>query len=113
MHDREKERLRKIAAWLAGHDTGNSSRFLAQLALGNRLPEIHYPHDPADLGRCLRFLKVLDPEQQKSVLRMAKHRSEHWEKLVERWDEAVALYEEEEQSGRAPKLYDLMKEIGL
>jgi len=107
------ETLKKIATWLAGDDTGLSSKFLAQLALGNELPEVNYPHDPPDFGRCVRFLEVLPQEEKAEVLRRAGHRSEKWQSLVKKWDECLALYQEEWPSGRAPKLYTLMKEIGL
>lgn len=103
--------LQKILSWLDGDDTGLSSKFLAQLALGNPLPAIHYPYDPSDFGRCYRFLQVLEPDEQDEVLRLASHRSAEWERLIECWDELVELYLEEYPSGKAPKLYERMKEL--
>ena len=108
-----QDTLQKIGTWLAGDDTGMSSKFLAALALGSLLPAIAYPHDPSDLGRCIRFLEILDDAEKREVLRLAKHRSQEWEALVDRWDDVVALYEKEAPTGRCPKLYRLMKDLGL
>ena len=101
----------KVATWLAGDDTGMSSKFLAKLALGVPLPEINYPYDPSDFGRCYRFLQVLEPSDQDKVLDLASHRSAEWERLIECWDELVELYLEEWPTGRAPKLYARMQEL--
>lgn len=99
---------------MGSDDTGLSSMFLAQLAIGNPLPEVHYPYDPSDLGRCLRFLSILTEKEKEEVLRRAKHRSRHWELIVKNWDELIKLYNEEYPSGRCPKLYDFMdKKIGV
>lgn len=103
--------MQKILTWLDGDDTGLSSKFLAQLALGNPLPAIHYPYDPSDFGRCYRFLQVLTEPEQDQVLDLASHRSGEWERLVEYWDELVELYLEELPSGTAPKLYARMQEL--
>lgn len=103
--------IKNVAIWLSGDDTGLSSKFLAQLAIGNPLPEINYPHDPSDFGRCHRFLERLEPADQDAVLTLASHRSEVWERLVECWDELTDLYKEEWPSGKAPKLYARMQEL--
>jgi hypothetical protein len=106
----EKETLEKIHAWMLGDDTGQSSKFLCQLALGNLLPDIRYPYDPSDFGRCYRFLQLLSEEQQDKVLLMASNRSAEWERLVEVWDELVEMYLKEFPSGSAPELYKMIKE---
>jgi hypothetical protein len=105
-----------LARWLASDDTGLSSeclaRHLAPLAgidvpVGGR--GTHYPHDPADFGRCLRLLEAV-PELHTHLARAADI-SRQWAALVARWEELEGLYREEFPSGSAPKLYRRMKEI--
>ena len=107
--------IKKIGLWAAGDDTGNSSKFLCNLALGNLDPDIHYPYDPSDFGRCYRFLELLSVEEAAAVMKLAFHRSEKWQAIVENWVPLTALYLEEcvGPNWRAPKLYQLMRDIGL
>jgi hypothetical protein len=111
-----------VRLWMKGIDTGISSMTLAEsfLGLNNNLSyrgkdSIGYPHDPADLGRCLRLIKRV-PEVRERVDQLAKE-NKYWAKLAPRWDELAALMEEEcgisgeKNGGNAPKTYQLMREI--
>lgn len=98
--------------WLTGDDTGISSEtIVAYLALGY-LPSGRrgsHPHDPDDLGRCVRMLERL-PELRPRLGEMSAL-SPAWAALVAHWDELEALYREEEPSRRAPKCYARMREL--
>jgi hypothetical protein len=88
-----------VDEWLGSWDTGISSRTIYHVLRGTPWsgpfrPDV--PHDPADFGRCYRLLKVAPPE---------------WRANLARWDDLTRLYEEEEPTGKAPKLYALMREL--
>jgi hypothetical protein len=109
----------RIMEWLASGDTGISSETLAFEYLGTERKGhfgIGYPHDPADLGRCLRLIARV-PGVRPCVDRLAlKH--EGWAKAAKVWDEITASMEEEvgidwSKGERAPKTYELMKVAGL
>lgn len=104
-----------VLAWLAGRDTGLSSRSivavmerdLTVLAMnGNR---IEYPRDPSDLGRCIRLLDI-EPSYRNRLGQMS-HYGVQWAALGSHWDELEALYRAEEPSGRAPKCGARMIEL--
>ena len=98
--------------WIRSNDTGVSSK-----AIWSRMTMLPLydsssrsaPRDPSDFGRCYRLL-LLFPEWRARMGEMAMV-TPQWAKMVERWDEMTALYEEEAPTGKAPKLYDLMREI--
>jgi hypothetical protein len=106
--------------WLLGPDTGFSSLTIfyvltsehtiaasARLGLHGRGS---YPHDPDDFGRCYRLLKAI-PEWRARLGEVADVYDVVWPELVDAWDELEALYEQEAPSGRAPKLYQRMKQL--
>lgn len=62
-----------------------------------------YPHDPADLCRCLK----VSPEAPEHM----RSRSPEWAALVDHWEELAELLREEHPSGWAPKTYARMKEL--
>lgn len=98
--------------WARGRDVGISSGTIYAATTGNPTPchEHDVPHDPSDFGRCYRFLKLfldLRPHLHKTV-RLSKK----WEPFVEHWDELTRLYELESPTGKAPKLYLRIKELG-
>jgi len=111
----EAETLKKIGAWINGGDTGMSSKFLCSIALGNAIGQVSYPHDPSDFGRCYRFLGLLTRQESDEVLIKAGRLSDKWASVVANWYQLTALYNEEcrGEAWKAPKLYALMKEIGL
>jgi hypothetical protein len=107
-------RSEQVREWRASRDTGLSSETMLSAALGDPRPHSNhgttdYPHDPADLGRCIRLIAripwVVDGFP---ALRKA---SRVWAAYIDRWDEMLALYAEEFPTGMAPKLYDLMQAI--
>jgi hypothetical protein len=96
--------------WLASWDTGISSLTIFSVFQGHSRPDRpDVPHDPADFGRCYRLLRVA-PEWRANLSRVAE-RYPAWAPLVARWDDLTRLYEEEEPTGKAPKLYALMREL--
>jgi hypothetical protein len=100
-------------AWLNGCDTGISSRAIFALMTGRhdvaRGWGTDHPHDPDDFGRCHRLLKKF-PAWRARIWEMGALSSE-WAQLANHWDELEALFEEEEPTGRAPKLYARMHEL--
>lgn len=74
---------------------------------GHFRPDI--PYDPGDFGRCYRLLQHF-PEWHTRLPEVAA-KYPVWGPMVKAWDELTALYEEEKQSGKAPKLYKRMKEL--
>lgn len=104
----------RAAAWIAGHDTGVSSKTIWATMMGVKPRWSSHPHDAADLGRCLRLLEVI-PEW---IPRMPEMRavSREWAAILTHWDELAALMEEEvgidlTKGDRAPRTYARMKEI--
>lgn len=98
-----------LVAWLASDDTGLSSVFMARVYKGLPTTIACYPFDPADFGRCSRFLEAV-PEARALLPKLAKH-GPVWAEYVRRWDEMEALYQEEKPSGKCPKLYEVMQSI--
>lgn len=112
------QQLTSEAAWLAGTDNGISSRVLfaalsddadlqrAALARNGGCDRNQHPLDPDDFGRCLRMVRLLGWRDRLTEVPMTPP----WLSIAHRWDELAALYDEEYPTGRAPKLYALMKE---
>lgn len=98
------------AQWMAGSDTGLSSKTLWAHMVGMAYRDIRAPLDPADLGRCVRLLNIF-PEWKPRITEMAAY--PEWAGIVAKWDELAALYEEELAAGTgyAPKCYDAMKAV--
>lgn len=103
--------LPKLASWLRDGERGASSNAMCKRIFG--IPADagkNHPYDPADLRRCLLFLDAVEAHDK--VVLMSDV-SEQWGRLVARWNELVALFEEEVAGGseKAPVTYALMKEI--
>jgi hypothetical protein len=103
----------KALAWIVGNDTGMSSKALWAVMMGQKSDRSH-PHDPADLGRCLRLLEAV-PEWKPRLSEMAAV-SNYWAALVANWAELERLMREEtgmkrDWQGKATKTYDKMKAI--
>lgn len=103
------DEVRRAATWLTSGDTGLSSIVLCAAMLGGDLHRDDHPHDPADLGRCIRLLDRI-PEWKPRIGEMAAV-SMQWAALVSVWDELEALYRKEEPTGRAPRCYARMREL--
>lgn len=102
-----------IDRWLASGDTGISSETIAHVMTGRGVGACNFgyapPRDPSDFGRCHRLLKLFPTFQTR--MHEVSTRFPDWKPLVDHWEELTALYEEEEPSGNAPKLYARMKEL--
>lgn len=114
-----QESKQKVLEWVFGRDTGTSSQNLAAEYLGVQARG-HFglsgPHDPADLGRCLRLIALV-PEIRACVDSLAL-KSTHWAKAAAVWDEISASMEDEvgidwSKAQRAPKTYQMMEDAGL
>lgn len=120
---------RRLREWLQSGDTGTSSETMTWIAFGGPKPHTGYPHDPADIGRCFRFLKAF-PEAKNRLNGLRAYEGSDqeithsagngtflytegdvWGALLDHWDEIEALYNEEIASGKAPKCYARMKEV--
>lgn len=109
----------RVIEWMMSRDTGISSKSIVAVMTGANLdkcPDLDAPHDPADLGRCLRLLEQF-PEWKLRMGEMSKA-GRRWEIAVACWHEISASMEAEVgidwSKGRsAPITYELMKERGL
>lgn len=109
--------LRVVTQWLFSGETGASSMALAAEYLGcDYHNSSAAPLDPADLGRCLRLIKI-EPRVRECVDRLAlKHSS--WAAAAKCWDEIAECMEAEvgadwSKGKRAERTYKLMKARGL
>jgi len=81
--------------WLLSDDTGTSSKTLCSCLylIPTKPDERNYPRDPADFGRCKRFLETLAPEERKTALLSVSGVSKEWKGLVDNWDRLEKLYD--------------------
>jgi len=108
--DRPTEPGEGLQGWLAGDDTGASSRYMAYILAGGPTCQRSFPHDPADFGRCYRFLRAVPDTQRQSFLDMARY-GPVWAGLIANWAELSDLWREESPGGDCPRLYRRMQEI--
>lgn len=102
----------RVTEWLSGRDVGLSSKTIARQMLGHDNTEIGAPSDGADLGRCLRLLRLI-PEWRERLDEMATV-GHVWAALVPHWDELEALLRSEagdDYNGPAPKTYKRISEL--
>jgi hypothetical protein len=97
------------ARWLAGGDTGTSSKTIWSVMTGYPVDRHDVPHDPADFGRCHKLLELFPAWRARLPELAARHPM--WAGLVEHWDDLTAMYLEELPTGRAPRTYARMKEL--
>ena len=102
---------KKVAEWLAnGVDVGMSSECIAfKLAFDIVPPRKSYPNDVSDFRRCFTLLNKV-PELREHFQKMAEV-SPIWKNLVEHWNELETFYKEEQERGRCPKTYKLLKSL--
>ena len=107
--------IKKIGNWLLNGDTGSSSEALCGMFLGGETKYISYPHDPSDLNRCVKFLDCVDESKRYTLIFYMGTKSKQWKAISDNWIELMKLYKKECRKGwgRAPMLYEKMKEIGL
>lgn len=101
--------------WLATGERGMSSEAMFYQFTGVGEPSSRAPSDPADFRRCRLLLEQV-PEFLTQLPEMAEV-SPTWKALVAHWDELATLMDSEmpnwrDGSGRVPKTYALMKQIG-
>lgn len=101
----------KLARWLAGRDTGASSKAIA-LFMSAGVETGETPSDPADLGRCLRLLELF-PEWKP---RMSEMQGGFWPTFARHWDEMAASMAREvgidwSKGREARETYALMKQV--
>ena len=106
----------RYGAWTTTRDTGSSSFALGAYMLGAEVGSFKasHPHDPSDLGRCLRLLELI-PEWKERMGEMSVL-SPAWAALVAHWDELARLMELEvgidwSKGKSAPVTYARMREI--
>jgi hypothetical protein len=94
--------------WLLSDDTGRSSKTLCSCLylIPTKNDERNYPHDPADFGRCKRFLETLAPEDKKTALLNVSAVGKAWRRLVDEWDRLEFLYDNNQN-----ELFDIMFEM--
>jgi hypothetical protein len=98
--------------WLCGNDTGVSSATIWAVMTGEQPGRYGYadrPHDPGDLGRCIRLLDLF-PEWRARLPEVAEAYPA-WTDLVAEWRALEASYRAEEPTGRAPATYALMRSL--
>ena len=100
---------RRAIAWIAGSDTGGSSKSIWSVMMGVEFEYPNPPYDPADFGRCYRLL--LKIPEWKPHLHLVAEKYPEWRLLIEHWGELENLYLKECASGEAPKLYKRMHEL--
>lgn len=107
---------KEILKWYMFGHTGTSSETMAAVYLGYKPKYTHhnYPHDPADLNRCIKLLESC-PEVRESFPRIAEI-SPRWGAIIKEWDAVVSMFHEEAgedwcKSKSAPKTYARMKAI--
>jgi len=97
--------------WLADGDVGLSSlaiyRNLVEIPAGLKTePKTDHPHDPSDLFRCLKLLRIapeLDDTKMSTV-------SSQWKALVDIWPELESTFSKEKAKGnKMPETYALMQ----
>ena len=93
-----------LKSWLFSGDTGLSSRFMACVLSewDIPLPNCDYPHDPGDLGRCIRLIECV-PEFKDCIHKMNAHGSK-WQQVVLYWEQWSELYKTDQN-----KLFSQMK----
>lgn len=105
----------KILHWFALGQVGASSKAMACAVAG--IPANGaFPHDPADLNRCLLFLEAV-PEARNNLGKVALL-NDQWACIIARWAEVescflteVGLNWSKGRNLRATKTYALMKEV--
>jgi hypothetical protein len=98
-----------LEEWLLSDDTGSSSKYMACILLGKGHAEHAYPHDSDDFGRCYRFLQAV-PEAKKFLNKLST-KGEIWRIYIENWPELEYLYDQEQPSGKYPKLSAKIREL--
>lgn len=107
--------IKMIGEWLANGETGLSSLSMCSVLMGAEPKRLHYPLDPSDFDRCIKFLRLLNPAQEMALMVKLAKMDKHWNVILNNLPELKKLYYEECVGNywNAPKLYKLMQQIGL
>lgn len=97
--------IERANAWMAGRDTGSSSKAIWAVMMGEKPGRFAYPSDGADLGRCIRLLDMI-PEWRDRLGEMAAV-SAYWAALVPEWPRLEALHAQDDSAA----VYEAMKTI--
>lgn len=109
-----KTEIKKAVEWLFSDDIGESSKDLCRILIGHRRLQPRHPIDPSDFGSCYRFMEhVVPAEKRKELLLAASKESIQWKAISDNWEELEKLWLSERKQLSAPKLWDLMKKLGL
>lgn len=100
----------KILIWYITGERGFSSETMARAVSEIGAKGGCHPLDPGDFNRCVKFLEAV-PEARQHMHKIAKL-SPIWDKLVSNWEELENTLKEELPTGKAPRLYKRMKELG-
>ena len=107
-----------LAAWFGSDHVGTSSAYMARrlaplaglVCPPHRFRDDHaYPRDPSDFSRCLKLLDAV-PVLRSHIGAMADC-GPIWAAYLEHWPEMEKLYSEEQRTGAAPQLYELMTQL--
>lgn len=112
-----KELMEKVLNWFGNGRVEASSKCMAVYLTTGKKEGLHiaYPHDPADLNRCLLLLNQV-PELREHIHKMAVL-CDQWRRLVENWDSLESCFINEvglnwSKGGRASITYKAMKQMG-
>lgn len=109
-----KREMSKIGNWIIDGNTGLSSLSMAAIWLGGSPSRVYAPSDPSDFNRCVWFLQhCIDPSNRGAIVMQMGEFTAQWKAIAKNWLELTLLYNEEKDQERAPKLYKLMKDLGL
>jgi hypothetical protein len=103
---------RTTSQWADGRDVGISAFTIYSVMTGKptRMDRYDTPKDPADFGRCYRFLALFP--QFRSRLSEVSKRFPEWLPLVSNWDELESLfYVAALKDGGGEPLYARIKEL--
>ncbi len=102
--------LNEAASWLRDGERGASSNSMCKRIFGVPADaSANHPHDPDDLRRCLLFLDATGAHDKVPLMSDV---SDQWGRLVARWGELVAVFNEETAKGKsAPRTRLLMDDI--
>ena len=109
--DMKLSRREREEWWLRNGEHGMSSEsiFANLSSIKFSGPVTSYPHDSSDFGRCYALLQIV-PEFKTEFKNMRKA-SPMWSKFVDNWDKLTDMYETSLKTGKAPGMYELIKEI--
>lgn len=103
-----------LLTWYATGEKGISSEAMAAVAAGQKPKRefSNYPHDPADLNRCIKLVDTA-PEV-KEVFADIAALSPQWEAIIANWDDLRKSFIDEvgydwEKAKKAPLTYNKMQ----